>query len=101
MKTNRLPSKFKQYFWDTDFKLLGLSENATYIVKRILDRGNTNDLYWLNENYEKNFIVKTILQTKDISKKTANFWADYLNLDRKKVLCLQKPYYPIHFGLSS
>lgn len=101
MKINNLPSNFKRYFWDTNFELLDSSKNAVYIIKRILDRGNTSDINWLNKNYGKNLIARTILQTIDISKKTANFWADYLGLDREKVLCLQKPYYPIHFGLSS
>lgn len=101
MKNKRLPSNFNSYFWDTNFELLDLSKDAKYIIKRVLDRGNTNDIYWLVKNYDKNVIAETVLQTRDMAKKTANFWADYLNLDKANVICLQKPYYPIPFGLSS
>lgn len=41
------------------------------------------------------------METKDLARPTGNFWADILRLDKNEVPCLQKPYFPIHFGLSS
>ena len=97
----KLPIFLKQYFWDVDFNQLTLEESRTFILKRVLDRGDTKALNWLRENFTNSEIEKLLFSTRDISVKTANFWADYLKLDRKKVPCLQKPYSRIQFGLSS
>lgn len=97
----KLPAFLKQYFWDVDFKLVKLEKSKTFILKRVLDRGDTKALDWLKKNFTKKEIGQLLLTSRDLSQKTANFWADYLKMDHKKVLCLQKPYSLIPFGLSS
>lgn len=97
----RLPGFLKEYFWDVDFKSLTLEKNRTFILKRVLDRGNTKAVRWLIKNYPLREIGNLIQTTRDLSQKSANFWADYLNIDHKRVPCLQKPYSRIQFGLSS
>lgn len=97
----RLPSFLKQYFWDVDFKKIEFWHSKTFILKRVLDRGDDKALKWLLQHYTKEDIRKLLLTTRDLSAKTANFWADILNVDHKKVPCLQKPYSRIQFGLSS
>ena len=100
MKT-KLPLFFKPYFWDVDFSALNRSEKTSFIIKRTLDRGNTKALKWLLNHYSKEKIKDTVILSRDLSQKTANFWADVFELDRKKILCLQKPYSRTQFGLSS
>lgn len=95
------PAFLKKYFWDVDFDLLDLEKSKTFILKRVLDRADSKALDWLRQNYTKREIKDLLLNTRDISRKTANFWADYLKIDHKKVPCLQKPYSRIPFGLSS
>jgi len=97
----KLPGFLKQYFWDVDFEGLNFEKSKTFILKRVLDRGDTKAVHWLRENFTNSEIKNLLLFTRDISQKTANFWADYLRLDRKKVPCLQKPYSRIQFGLAS
>ncbi len=97
---NKLPVAFKPYFWDIDFSELDL-KNSQFIIKRVLDRGDTSSIKWLVNNYSKKDIENTIMKSRDLSQKTANFWADLYKMDRTKILCLQKPYSPIQFGLSS
>lgn len=92
---------FKPYFWDVDFFSLDLSESPSFIIKRTLDRGNVKALKWLLDYYPREKIKDTIISSRDLSQKTANFWADVFKLDRTKILCLQKPYSRIQFGLSS
>lgn len=97
----KIPSYFKSYFWDVDFTLLDAIKDSSFIIKRSLDRGNTNSIKWILNNYSKENIKKVILKSRDISTKTANFWGDFLNINQKDILCLQKPYSPTQFGLSS
>lgn len=88
----RLPSYLKQYFWDVDFKKLDTEHSASYIIQRILDRGNDRAIKWMYKTYTKNLIKGVIAKRRGFSPKTANLWADLLNMDKNKVVCLQTPY---------
>lgn len=100
-KKTQLPQPFKSYFWDVKFEELTTQSDAAFVIKRVLDRGNLSDIRWLVKTYGKEEIKKVILKTRDLSRPTGNLWADILGVDKTQVPCLQKPYSPIHFGLSS
>ena len=101
MQKTKLPEAFRSYFWDVDFDSLTVEGAPILILKRILDRGDTQSILWMKKHYTLDQIKKLLLFTRDLDAKTANFWANILHLDHKKVPCLQKPYSPIHFGLYS
>ncbi len=101
MKQTELPKSFRSYFWDVDFDSLTLENAPTLILKRIIDRGDTTAIRWMRKHFTNDQIKNLLLSTRDLSQKSATFWADLLNLDHKKVKCLLKPYSPIQFGLSS
>lgn len=99
--SDKLPIEFKKYFWDVDFADLSLEKDKYFIIKRTLDRGDTITLKWLRSRCSDLELARVIKRTRDLSSQTANFWSDILELDKSKVICLQKPYSPIPFGLSS
>ncbi len=101
MKNDTLPIELKKYFWDVDFDSLSLKEDSFFIIKRVLDRGTTPVLKWLRLKFQDLEIATVVKQTRDISLQTANFWSDVFKLDKSQVVCLQKPYSRIPFGLSS
>jgi hypothetical protein len=102
LKKNTQPPAFlKPYFWDVSFAELEIKKHSFLIIKRVLDRGNLHDIHWLVSTYGKDAIKTVVMETKDLARPTGNFWADMLGLDKSKLPCLQKPYSPIHFGLSS
>lgn len=85
--SNTIPARFKQYFWDVDFDSLSLSENPGFILKRLLDLGDTDALKWIRNRFSDETIGQLVSTSRDLSKKTVNFWSKYL--------CLKKPYSPI------
>lgn len=95
------PEFLRPYFWDIDFEKLDIQNNRYFVLKRVLDRGNLTEIRWLVRTYGKDEIKKVVMETRDLARPTGNFWADLLGLDKNQVPCLQKPYSPIHFGLSS
>ncbi len=97
----QVPEFLRPYFWDVEFEDLKIEKHAFFVIKRVLDRGNLRDIRWLIKIYGKDVIKKVVMTTRDLARPTGNFWADMLNLDKHQVQCLQKPYSPIHFGLSS
>ncbi len=100
-KKIQVPGFLRSYFWDVAFDELEVKTHTFLIIKRVLDRGTMNDIRWLVKTYGHDAIKKVVTQTKDLARPTGNFWADLLGLDKRQVPCLQKPYSPIHFGLSS
>ncbi len=96
-----LPQSFRSFFWDVAFEKLEIERSAHLIIKRVLDKGNLSAIRWLLKTYGKDEIKKVVMGTRDLARPTGNFWADILGLDKEQVPCLQKPYFPIHFGLSS
>ena len=98
---SQVPEFLRPYFWDVAFEELEIKTHAFLIIKRVLDRGNLHDIRWLIKTYGKDAIKRVVMETKDLARPTGNFWADIFDLDKSQVRCLQKPYFPIHFGLSS
>ena len=97
----KIPEFLRPYFWDVKFEELEVERNSFLIIKRVLDRGNLHDIRWLVKTYGKDEIKKVVMTTRDLARSTGNFWADMLGLNKHQIPCLQKPYSPIQFGLSS
>lgn len=96
-----LPPSLHQYFWDYDVSILDVHTHAFLIMKRVLDRGKTNDVRWIVRTYGKDAIRDMLKKTKDLSRITATYWSRVLDVDQKDVPCLLKPYSRTRFGLSS
>jgi len=85
-----LPKFLQSCFWDIDFDKLNPQKYPYFVIERILEYGKKKDVDWLAKNFPKNTIKETIISSRSLSLKSANFWALVLNLDRNKVLCLKK-----------
>lgn len=94
----KLPAFLKPYFWDVDFEKMAIDTNPAFVALRVIDRGNTSSLRWVVKHYGLKLIRDLVLKSRDISRKTANFWVNYFGLDPKKAVCLQKPYSPTPFA---
>ncbi|MBI2017704.1 hypothetical protein HYS92_01490 [Candidatus Daviesbacteria bacterium] len=92
----KLPSFLKQYFWDVDFNKIDKNQNAPYVVHRILDQGKDKAIKWMFRTYDKKLIKEVVTKRRGFSAKKVNFWADFLELDKRKVVCLQTPYLKMH-----
>ena len=101
MKKTKLPESFRGYFWDVDFDTLHLEDAPLYVLKRVLDRGNIESIKWITRHYTKKDIRDIIVRSRDISRRTAIFWANILGIKYNEIKCLKIPYSPIPFGLSS
>lgn len=97
----KIPSEFKSYFWDIDFDKLQFKKDYYFIIKRVLDHGNTAAIKWLVKQYPKEAIKSVLLTSRDLSRITANFWSDVYHLDKAKVPALQKLYDQIPWGIAS
>ena len=71
----RSPIKFRpSLFWDVDPKTIDPRRNAPYIIERVLDFGNDDEVRWLWQNYSKREIYDVIKKRRGISKQTRALW---------------------------
>lgn len=82
----------KKYFWDVDVNKLDLEKKPYFVINRLLDKGNAEAVKWVRKNYSDEKIVSTFTKLRDFNPKVARFWALYLKIPEKDVVCLQQPY---------
>jgi len=82
----------KKIFWDVELKNNDIQKNSSFIIGRILEYGDENDIRWMLKNF-KIFQIKKILSTKkNISIKSARYWASIFGMPQNKILCLKTSY---------
>lgn len=77
-------------FWDLDVNKLDIRKNSRQIIERILEWGDIAQVHWMFANFPKKEITETIKSSRQLSKKSANFWADYYEVPKKEVKCLTR-----------
>jgi N-acetylmuramic acid 6-phosphate (MurNAc-6-P) etherase len=89
---SKLPKFLKKYFWDVDFENIKLENRRVYILKRILEYGDEKAVGWMRGNFTKEEMKDVLIKSRGFSKKSANFWAFVLDVEREKVKCLNKSF---------
>jgi len=89
---SKLPSEFHRFFWDVDAKKVNPQTHPYYVINRLLDKGDLAAARWVLQTFPRKVIVDTFRKLRDFSLKTAAFWANYLNIPREEVKCMQEPY---------
>jgi len=80
----------KNFFWDVDFEKLDLWKNRNYIIGRVLEWGDVDEVIDLFKYYDKEVIAEAVVKNPEISKKTVTYMAFVLNIDRKKFTSWKK-----------
>lgn len=80
MKKKKISSKnirFRQeLFWDVDPKTIDPKKHARYIIERILNFGDTNEVAWLTQKYPVQSIRNVMaLPRVQIHKKSKSLWS--------------------------
>jgi len=90
MTEERLPEFLRPLFWDVDFDRLRVPGHERYIIERILELGDDAAVRWMFRRFSQDQIVQTLRRSRSLSRKSAPFWADILNVPRKRIRCLSK-----------
>jgi len=91
-KKTRLPKFLNHYFWDINTRDLDPAEHADYVIKRIMEYGNPRAVLWMLDAFPKPKMIRVLSQSRGLSPQSANFWACYFGVSRRRVLCLKKSY---------
>lgn len=67
-------------FWDVDPKTIDPEKHARYIIERILDFGDDNEVRWMWQYYNHDLIRDVIMKSRGIFPKTRIFWSLLLSI---------------------
>lgn len=77
-------------FWDVNQDELNPDKHGIFIVKRILEKGNLDDIGWAMKLYGREFVADVF--QKNIGKfdsRSGNFWRLYFNLNKSQCILKQ------------
>jgi len=75
--------KFRQtLFWDTDPKGIDKDKNARYIIERILNFGDSNEVKWMWHYYTKNLINNVLSNSQSVFESSKALWHPLLKNHR-------------------
>jgi len=79
----------KQLFWDIES--VDAQKDAKFIIERVLVYGDEADFKWAENFYGSDKIKKIIRQSKNLDKKSFNFWRIFFNINKEQCILNQSP----------
>lgn len=92
MRNHReIPEHVKRLFWDVRKEEIDLHLHCPYIISRIIDYGNGEDVKWMLKTYKQKQIVEVLKRRRGISRKSAIFWSIFFQIPQEEIECLKMP----------
>ena len=86
-------------FWDIDLKSIDSTENARFIIQRVIQKGSLKDWISMKEFYGLDLIKCEILLIRDLDSKTLNFFSTYFGINKNNFRCFSiQQSIPQHFN---
>ncbi len=90
MQKNHKPLLDKRIFWDVNFEFLDYDIKANFIIERVFNRGNVNDIRQCRRYYGDKRIKDTLLNTPYISNHRLYLASAILNQPLSTFKCYPK-----------
>ena len=87
-----LPEYVKMVLWDVDTEELDLKKHWFFAIERIMVYGNENDVQWMLGTFSKERLIEVVKKSRNLNRKTANFWALWFGIDREDIRCFKNTF---------
>ncbi len=77
-------------FWDAED--IDMERNDDFIIARVLDYGDENDIKVLRSLYPDEKLIEVIRKRRGLMPQTGKFWAVYFKIPVKEITCLRTYY---------
>ena len=77
----------KRIFWDTRLEDIDLQKHKNFVITRVFEWANLNELKALLNYYSKNEIVHALTKQKYLSKRTHQFASAILDIPKEDFAC--------------
>ena len=75
-----IPKFLSKYFWDVDVGKLDVDSQSTYIIERLLEKGDDVAVRWLRNQYDRKMIADVAQKSRRLSPKSQRYWGIVYNL---------------------
>lgn len=79
-------------FWEIDINSLDPQEYKKYTIERILQYGTIDHVKWMLDNFSDTDIIESVKVSKNIDRRTANYWALYYGINKEEITCFSRHY---------
>lgn len=87
---NRIPDNLQRYFWDTTREAINLQRHRRYVIERLLEFGDEHAIRWARQTYGDGAIKQVVCRSRNLSRRTCNFWRLILKIPKENIACLSK-----------
>ena len=87
---SKIIKKIKRLFWDHRLKKSDLEKYPTWVVERVIEYGDMEDIRLLINYFGKNAFLRHVANCRFGSPKTEKFWKVVLN--KENIVCMKKPF---------
>ncbi|MEZ5038858.1 MAG: hypothetical protein R2828_03170 [Saprospiraceae bacterium] len=77
----------RNIFWDVDFNALDFDQNSSFIINRVVSRGNLDDWFSIKEYYGLPNIKEIIINTRYLDKISLSFFSLYFDIPKENFRC--------------
>ena len=65
-------------FWDVDPATIDLEKNARYVIERVLDYGNDEEVRWMWDMYPREQIREVVTHSRALQPQTRALWSELI-----------------------
>jgi len=87
-----IPKRIKRLFWDVNKDDVDVRRHRPYVIRRIMDYGDVEDVKWMLKIYSTDEIIEVVKKSHGLSRKSAYFWSTYFNIPKEEIECLKRLY---------
>lgn len=88
-----IPEGTRKLFWDVKKEEVDPERYPSYIISRIMDYGDVEDVKWMLKTFSREQIIEVVKKRRGLSRKSAIFWSVYFEIPREEIECLKSPYH--------
>jgi hypothetical protein len=66
--------KFKIIFWDSDVSAIDIDQYKIYIIERILELGDIQEVKWMLDRFPNETIKGALYSCRGITERSSHFW---------------------------
>lgn len=87
---SKIPKRFYKYFWDVDPEKTDVKKYGPFVAQRLLEWNDFPAARWVLNSFPESTLRESLTKIRGWSRRSANFWANYLGVPSEEVLCLRQ-----------
>ncbi len=93
------PRLAKRIFWDVNFDAIDYEEKWKFVIERVFDRGDIEDIRQVRRYYGDEKVIKALTTAMYLFDETINFCSAIFEIPKEKFRCYTlKQLNPVHSG---